>query len=56
MFLIQENVLYFNYLYSIVKSYMNKKHQNTVLPDGTIPDKDVFSWIDHSYNLIMTKR
>ena len=36
--------------------HMNKKHQNTVLPDGTIPDKEVFSWIDHSYNLIMTKR
>ncbi len=32
--------------------HMNKKHWNTIYLDGTIPDKDVFSWIDHSYNLI----
>lgn len=38
---------------SVIPGYhMNKKHWNTVLLDGTIPDKEVFSWIDHSYNLI----
>ncbi|HEY5561253.1 MAG TPA: hypothetical protein VIK72_05765 [Clostridiaceae bacterium] len=23
--------------------------------DGSVPDKDVFSWIDHSYDLITGK-
>jgi predicted DNA-binding protein (MmcQ/YjbR family) len=32
--------------------HMNKKHWNTVLLDGSIPDREVFSWIDHSYNLV----
>ena len=32
--------------------HMNKKHWNTVLMDGSVPDKEIFSWIDHSYNLI----
>ncbi|MGC1390320.1 MAG: MmcQ/YjbR family DNA-binding protein [Bacteroidales bacterium] len=31
---------------------MNKKHWNTVLLDGSVPDKEVFSWIDHSYDLV----
>ena len=35
---------------------MNKKHWNTVLLDGSVPDKEVFSWVDHSYNLIVGKR
>ncbi len=35
--------------------HMNKKHWNTVLLDGTVPDKEVFSWIDHSYDLIKNK-
>jgi predicted DNA-binding protein (MmcQ/YjbR family) len=35
--------------------HMNKKHWNTILLDGSIPDKEVFSWIDHSYNLILVK-
>lgn len=33
--------------------HMNKKHWNTVLVDGSVPDKEVFSWIDHSYDLVM---
>jgi len=43
--------------YSSVTSgfHMNKKHWNTILLDGTIPDKEVFSWIDHSYELIAGK-
>ena len=36
--------------------HMNKKHWNTIYLDGTIPDKEVFSWIDHSYELITGKR
>jgi predicted DNA-binding protein (MmcQ/YjbR family) len=36
--------------------HMNKKHWNTVLLDGSVPDKEVFSWIDHSYNLIADKK
>jgi predicted DNA-binding protein (MmcQ/YjbR family) len=38
---------------SVLPGYhMNKKHWNTVLLDGSIPDTEVFSWIDHSYNLV----
>lgn len=33
--------------------HMNKKHWNTVLLDGTVPDKEILSWVDHSYELIM---
>jgi predicted DNA-binding protein (MmcQ/YjbR family) len=36
--------------------HMNKKHWNTILLDGSVPDKEVFSWIDHSYSLIAGKR
>jgi hypothetical protein len=32
--------------------HMNKKHWNTVLIDGSIPDNEIFSWIDHSYNIV----
>jgi predicted DNA-binding protein (MmcQ/YjbR family) len=35
--------------------HMNKKHWNTILLDGSVPDKDVFSWINHSYDLIAGK-
>jgi len=36
--------------------HMNKKHWNTVLIDGTIPDKELFAWIDHSFELVTGKR
>ena len=36
--------------------HMNKKHWNTVILDGTVPDKEIFSWIDHSYELIAGKQ
>jgi predicted DNA-binding protein (MmcQ/YjbR family) len=32
--------------------HMNKKHWNTVMLNGSVPDREVFSWIDHSYSLI----
>jgi len=33
--------------------HMNKKHWNTIHVDGSVPDKEIFSWIDHSYNLVI---
>jgi len=36
--------------------HFNKKHWNTVQLDGSIPDKEVFSWIDHSYNLVIGRK
>jgi predicted DNA-binding protein (MmcQ/YjbR family) len=39
---------------SVIPGYhMNKKHWNTVLIDGSIPDSLIFSWIDHSYELVV---
>lgn len=35
--------------------HMNKKHWITVLMDGSIPDKLVYSWIDESYQLVASK-
>ncbi len=35
--------------------HMNKKHWNTVIIDGTIPDEDIFRMIDHSYDLVYRK-
>jgi predicted DNA-binding protein (MmcQ/YjbR family) len=32
--------------------HMNKKHWNTILLDGTIPDPEIYTWIDHSYDLV----
>lgn len=41
---------------SVVPGYhMNKKHWNTIFIDGTVPDKEIFSWIDHSYDLVSGK-
>jgi predicted DNA-binding protein (MmcQ/YjbR family) len=36
--------------------HMNKKHWNTIALDGTIPDKEILSWIDHSYDLVRGKK
>lgn len=32
--------------------HMNKKHWNTITCDGSVPDKLLREWIDHSYELI----
>lgn len=32
--------------------HMNKKHWNTVIMDGSVPDKLVKDWIDQSYHLV----
>ena len=33
--------------------HMNKKHWNTVLLDGTIPDSEIHRMIDNSYRLVV---
>ena len=33
--------------------HMNKKYWNTITLDGTLPDKLILSWIDHSYELVV---
>ena len=33
--------------------HMNKKHWNTILMNGTISDKTIFNWTDHSYELVV---
>lgn len=39
---------------SVVPGYhMNKKHWNTVIIDGSVPDKIIFEWIDDSYSLVV---
>jgi predicted DNA-binding protein (MmcQ/YjbR family) len=35
--------------------HMNKKHWNTIILDGSVPDKEILSWIDHSYQLVAGK-
>lgn len=38
---------------SVIPGYhMNKKHWNTVIIDGTIPDIKILSLIDHSYDIV----
>jgi predicted DNA-binding protein (MmcQ/YjbR family) len=32
--------------------HMNKKHWNTVLLDGTVPAREVYAMIDHSFELV----
>ena len=33
--------------------HMNKKHWNTVLLDGVIPEREIKKMIDHSYELVV---
>lgn len=33
--------------------HMNKKHWNTITFDGTIPDNEIRTLIDHSYELVV---
>ncbi len=33
--------------------HMNKRHWNTIISDGSIPDEEVRSWIDDSYRLVV---
>ncbi|MES2371717.1 MAG: MmcQ/YjbR family DNA-binding protein [Bacteroidota bacterium] len=36
--------------------HMNKKHWNTIIADGTIPQKMIREFIDHSYDLVRGKK
>jgi predicted DNA-binding protein (MmcQ/YjbR family) len=36
--------------------HFNKKHWNTVRVDGSVPDKEIFEWIDHSYGLVAKRK
>ena len=36
--------------------HFNKTHWNTVCLDGSVPDAEIFSWIDHSYERVMAKK
>ena len=35
--------------------HMNKKHWNTIIPDGSMNDAVLKEWINHSYQLIADK-
>ncbi|MBT3209535.1 MAG: MmcQ/YjbR family DNA-binding protein [Bacteroidetes bacterium] len=35
--------------------HMSKKHWNTIIIDGSIPDSMLSKWIDGSYNIIVSK-
>ena len=38
---------------SVIPGYhMNKKHWNTIIADGSVPDRLLKEWIDHSYELV----
>ncbi|HEV7781997.1 MAG TPA: MmcQ/YjbR family DNA-binding protein [Chitinophagaceae bacterium] len=36
--------------------HMNKKHWNTIIADGSVPDRLLKEWIDHSYDLVILKK
>ena len=41
---------------SVLPGYhMNNRHWNTIKIDGTISDSLIYEWIDHSYELIISK-
>jgi predicted DNA-binding protein (MmcQ/YjbR family) len=35
--------------------HMNKKHWNTIEIDNSIPEREIFKLIDHSYSLVVSK-
>lgn len=35
--------------------HMNKKYWNTIALDGTLSDKVILSWIDHSYEIVVER-
>jgi predicted DNA-binding protein (MmcQ/YjbR family) len=42
---------------SVIPGYhMNKIHWNTINLDGSVPDREIFSWIDHSYERVSKKK
>lgn len=40
---------------SVIPGYhMNKKHWNSIFIDGSVPDKELYKWIDDSYLLVVS--
>jgi predicted DNA-binding protein (MmcQ/YjbR family) len=38
---------------SVIPGYhMSKKHWNSIFLDGSVPDKELYEWIDNSYLLV----
>ena len=35
--------------------HMNKKHWNTINFDGSLSDREIFHWVNHSYDLVVSK-
>ncbi len=35
--------------------HMSKKHWNTIAMNGDMPDKEIFEWVLHSYQLVAAK-
>ena len=35
--------------------HMDKKHWNTIDIDGSVPDRTLKDWIDHSYDMVVAK-
>ncbi|SMG39246.1 Predicted DNA-binding protein, MmcQ/YjbR family [Marivirga sericea] len=35
--------------------HMNKKHWNTINFDGSLADREIFHWVNHSYDLVVSK-
>ena len=33
--------------------HMNKKHWNTIVADGSVSDKQLIAWFDHSYEMVV---
>ena len=46
-----------NYPQNVLPGYhMNKKHWNTIIVDGTLSNKQLQEFIDHSYELVKGKK
>lgn len=43
--------------YEAVKGgyHMNKKHWNTIKLNGSLSDQEIFHWLNHSYDLVVSK-
>jgi predicted DNA-binding protein (MmcQ/YjbR family) len=35
--------------------HMNKRHWNSIAVDGSLDDRLVYGWVDHSYDLVVSK-
>jgi predicted DNA-binding protein (MmcQ/YjbR family) len=33
--------------------HMNKRHWNQIAVDGSVPDEEIFNWVDHSYDQVV---